>query len=55
MCNLYFLDEYPQEVDYDGTMATKLAIAKKVFYLEKDEVLSSDAFQMFFQENEVNK
>lgn len=42
-----------KDVDYDGTMAAKLAIAKKVFYLEKDEVLSSDVFQKFFQENEA--
>ncbi|KAH9299660.1 hypothetical protein KI387_031342, partial [Taxus chinensis] len=42
-----------KDVDYDGTMAAKLAIAKKIFYLEKDEVLSSDAFQKFFQENEA--
>uniref|UniRef100_A0A0D6QV62 4-alpha-glucanotransferase n=1 Tax=Araucaria cunninghamii TaxID=56994 RepID=A0A0D6QV62_ARACU len=42
-----------KDVDYDGTMAAKLAITKKVFDLEKNEVLSSDAFQRFFQENEA--
>jgi len=42
-----------KDVDYEATMAAKLAIAKKIFYLEKDEVLSSDAFQKFFQENKA--
>eukprot|EP01018_Ginkgo_biloba_P034974 Gb_33253 [translate_table: standard] len=42
-----------KDVDYDATMATKLSIAKKIFYLQKDEVLSSSAFQKFFQENEA--
>ncbi|KAL8172220.1 hypothetical protein V2J09_024024 [Rumex salicifolius] len=39
-------------VDYDATMATKLSIAKKIFSLEKDSVLSSSTFQKFFSENE---
>ena len=42
-----------KDVDYEATMATKLAIAKNIFYLEKDEVLNSDAFQKFFQENKA--
>ena len=42
-----------KDVDYEATMATKLAIAKNIFYLEKDEVLNSDAFQKFFHENKA--
>ena len=42
-----------KDVYYEATMATKLAIAKNIFYLEKDEVLNSDAFQKFFQENKA--
>ncbi|KAF8403572.1 hypothetical protein HHK36_011676 [Tetracentron sinense] len=41
-----------QVVDYEATMATKLSIAKKIFSLEKDSVLTSSSFQNFFSENE---
>ncbi|KAI5074640.1 hypothetical protein GOP47_0010601 [Adiantum capillus-veneris] len=41
-----------KDVDYDATMAIKLSIAKKVFKLEKDEVLNSSDYRRFFQENE---
>eukprot|EP00250_Pteridium_aquilinum_P019655 c24516_g1_i1 orf=158-3133(+) len=40
------------EVDYDATMAVKLSVAKKVFKLEKDEVLESAEYKRFFQENQ---
>ncbi|KAF8403538.1 hypothetical protein HHK36_011642 [Tetracentron sinense] len=36
-------------------MATKLSIAKKIFSLEKDSVLTSSSFQNFFSENELEK
>ncbi|KAJ4706736.1 4-alpha-glucanotransferase DPE2 [Melia azedarach] len=41
-----------KDVDYEATLATKLAIAKKLFNLEKDLILNSSAFQKFFSENE---
>ncbi|KAJ4977566.1 hypothetical protein NE237_008346 [Protea cynaroides] len=41
-----------KDVDYEATMATKLSIAKKIFALEKDSVLTSSSFQNFFSENE---
>lgn len=41
-----------EDVDYDATMAAKLSIAKKVFQLEKDEVLGSIEYNKFFQENQ---
>lgn len=44
---------YLQDVDYEATLATKLAIARKVFNQEKDLILNSSAFQNFFSENEV--
>ncbi|CAM6114987.1 unnamed protein product [Calypogeia fissa] len=40
-----------KEVDYEGTLAAKLSIAKKVFRLEKEEVFKSAAFQQYFEEN----
>ncbi|KAL5707700.1 4-alpha-glucanotransferase [Ranunculus cassubicifolius] len=39
-------------VDYEGTMARKLSIAKKIFLLEKDSFLASTPFHTFFSENE---
>ncbi|KAM6570952.1 hypothetical protein CsatA_015032 [Cannabis sativa] len=39
-------------VDYEATMATKLAIAKKVFAQEKELILNSSSFQEFLSENE---
>lgn len=42
-----------KEVDYEATLAAKLAITKKVFLLERDEVFSSPAFQQYFEENQV--
>lgn len=42
-----------KQVDYDATMATKLSIAKKVFYLEKDEVFGSIEYKKFFWENQT--
>ncbi|KAG6552731.1 hypothetical protein Mapa_005678 [Marchantia paleacea] len=41
-----------KEVDYEATLAAKLAIAKKVFRLERDEVFSSPSFQQYFEENQ---
>lgn len=41
-----------RDVDYEATMATKLSIAKKMFALEKESILSSSSFQKFFSENE---
>lgn len=41
-----------KQVDYDATLSTKLSIAKKIFHLEKDEVLGSAAYKSFFQENQ---
>lgn len=41
-----------KQVDYDATMSAKLSIAKKVFRLEKDQLLGSVAFETFFQENQ---
>ncbi|KAH9675167.1 4-alpha-glucanotransferase DPE2 [Citrus sinensis] len=41
-----------KDVDYEATLATKLAIARKVFNQEKDLILNSSAFQNFFSENE---
>ncbi|CAA6654001.1 unnamed protein product [Spirodela intermedia] len=40
-----------QSVDYEATMATKLFIAKKIFSLEKETILSSSSFLKFFSEN----
>lgn len=42
-----------QDVDYDATMSVKLSVAKKVFKLEKDEVLESVEYKRFFKENQV--
>ncbi|KAL7197782.1 hypothetical protein ACSBR2_020328 [Camellia fascicularis] len=39
-------------VNYEATFATKLSIAKKIFVLEKDSILNSSSFQIFFSENE---
>nr|ACN50178.1 disproportionating enzyme 2 [Annona cherimola] len=39
-------------VNYEATMATKLSISKKIFNLEKDEILSSPSFQKFLVDNE---
>ncbi|KAK9170561.1 hypothetical protein Syun_002701 [Stephania yunnanensis] len=39
-------------VDYEATMASKLSIAKQIFSLEKDSILSSSSFLNFFAENE---
>ncbi|PIA53200.1 hypothetical protein AQUCO_00900054v1 [Aquilegia coerulea] len=39
-------------VDYEATLATKISIAKKIFFLEKDMILTSSSFQKFFSENE---
>lgn len=44
---------FMQDVDYEATMAVKLSIAKKIFNLEKEKVLSSSSFQEFFSENQV--
>ncbi|KAF3790784.1 4-alpha-glucanotransferase [Nymphaea thermarum] len=41
-----------KDVDYEATMNIKISIAKKVFSVEKDAVLSSSSFQKFFSENE---
>lgn len=41
-----------KDVDYDGTMAIKLSIAKKIFALERDTILNSGSFQTFFSQNE---
>ncbi|KAI4363958.1 hypothetical protein MLD38_020110 [Melastoma candidum] len=41
-----------KDVDYEATMAAKLAIAKKIFALEKNSILKSSAFEKFFAENE---
>ena len=42
-----------QHVDYEGTLAKKLSIAKKIFDVEKDVILNSSSFSKFFLENEV--
>ncbi|KAF9615618.1 hypothetical protein IFM89_024714 [Coptis chinensis] len=39
-------------VDYEATLDTKLSIAKKIYFLEKESILTSTAFQKFFSENE---
>ena len=44
---------FMQDVDYEATMAVKLSIARKIFNLEKEKVLSSSSFQKFFSENQV--
>ncbi|KAH0468674.1 hypothetical protein IEQ34_001906 [Dendrobium chrysotoxum] len=41
-----------KDVDYEATMAAKLAIAKKIFNLEKDEILNSSPFLKFLSDNE---
>ncbi|KAK6942118.1 Carbohydrate binding module family 20 [Dillenia turbinata] len=41
-----------EAVDYEATLATKIAIAKKIFALEKDIILESSSFQKFLSENE---
>ncbi|XP_031127124.1 4-alpha-glucanotransferase DPE2-like isoform X2 [Ipomoea triloba] len=41
-----------KDLDYDATMATKLAIAKKIFVLEKDRIFNSSSFQNYFAENQ---
>ncbi|KAI3949164.1 hypothetical protein MKW98_026544 [Papaver atlanticum] len=39
-------------VDYEATLAIKLSIAKKIFSVENDSVLTSSAFKKIFSENE---
>ncbi|WOK96012.1 4-alpha-glucanotransferase DPE2 isoform X1 [Canna indica] len=39
-------------VDYEATMEAKLSIAKKVYDLEKNKILTSSSFKMFLSENE---
>lgn len=41
-----------KDVDYEATLETKLSIAKTMFALEKDLILSSSSFQKFFSENQ---
>ncbi|KAK2652047.1 hypothetical protein Ddye_011903 [Dipteronia dyeriana] len=41
-----------KDVDYEATLTAKLSIAKKMFNLEKDMILTSSSFQNFFSENE---
>lgn len=41
-----------KDVDYEATMAAKLAIAKKIYSKEKGTVLSSAEFQNYFSENQ---
>ncbi|KAG9454794.1 hypothetical protein H6P81_007698 [Aristolochia fimbriata] len=41
-----------KDVDYEATMVAKLSIARKIFSIEKDNVLSSSSFQKFLSENE---
>ncbi|ONK63671.1 uncharacterized protein A4U43_C07F17690 [Asparagus officinalis] len=41
-----------KDVDYEAVMAVKLSIAKRIFDLEKDEILNSASFRKFFSENE---
>ncbi|XP_020590132.1 4-alpha-glucanotransferase DPE2 isoform X2 [Phalaenopsis equestris] len=41
-----------KDVDYEATMTAKLAIAKKIFNLEKDEILGSKPFLKFLSDNE---
>ncbi|PKU64882.1 4-alpha-glucanotransferase DPE2 [Dendrobium catenatum] len=41
-----------KDVDYEATLAAKLAIAKKIFNLEKDEILNSSSFLKFLSDNE---
>jgi 4-alpha-glucanotransferase len=40
-------------VDYEATLKAKLEIAKKMFHLEKDEVLNLPSFKQYFEENKV--
>lgn len=42
-----------QDVDYEGAMAAKLSIAKKIYSKEKGTVLSSPEFQNYLSENQV--
>lgn len=44
-----------QAVEYEGTLKAKLAIARKVYLLEKDKVLKSADFGTFFDENKVRR
>ncbi|KAL7134275.1 hypothetical protein ABFS83_11G015800 [Erythranthe nasuta] len=39
-------------VDYEGAMAAKLSIAKKIYSVEKKTVFNSVAYQNFFSENQ---
>ncbi|KAK8919301.1 4-alpha-glucanotransferase DPE2 [Platanthera zijinensis] len=41
-----------KDVDYEATMAAKLAIAKKIFIMEKDQILNSSLFIKFVSDNE---
>ncbi|KAL2630387.1 hypothetical protein R1flu_015073 [Riccia fluitans] len=41
-----------KEVDYEATLEAKLTVARKVFELERDEVLKSPSFQQYFDENQ---
>lgn len=41
-----------KDVDYEATMAAKLAIAKKIFNMEKDQILNSSLFIKFVSDNE---
>ncbi|KAG0479077.1 hypothetical protein HPP92_013796 [Vanilla planifolia] len=43
------------DLDYEATMATKLGIAKKIFNLEKNEILNCSAFITFLCDNELEK
>ncbi|XP_024540103.1 4-alpha-glucanotransferase DPE2 isoform X1 [Selaginella moellendorffii] len=40
-----------QDVDYEGTMKTKLSIAKKIFHIEKEAAFNSSKFKTYFDEN----
>ncbi|PKA61776.1 4-alpha-glucanotransferase DPE2 [Apostasia shenzhenica] len=44
-----------KDVDYEATMTAKLAIAKKMFILEKDKILNSLPFLKFLSDNELEK
>ncbi|EFJ19739.1 hypothetical protein SELMODRAFT_268243 [Selaginella moellendorffii] len=40
-----------KDVDYEGTMKTKLSIAKKIFHIEKEAAFNSSKFKTYFDEN----
>ena len=42
-----------QEVDYEATLSTKLSIAKRIFQLEKGQVMESSEYKSYFSENQV--